>query len=119
MSRSDEVHAFQIQVSPGGDTFRCPGSETLLQGMVGLRRKGIPSGCRNGGCGICKIRVLTGHVSKAGTMSRAHVSLQQEEQGFCLACRVKPLSDLTVEVLGGMERALGQGRGWPTWAQDR
>ncbi len=52
-------------------------------------------------------------------MSRAHVSLQQEEQGFCLACRVKPLSDLTVEVLGGMERALGQGRGWPTWAQDR
>ena len=34
-----------------GQSYRCPDSESLLRGMETLGKKGIPVGCRNGGCG--------------------------------------------------------------------
>jgi hypothetical protein len=33
------------------------------------------------------------------------VSVEEEEKGVCLACRVAPLEDLAVEVVGKMTRA--------------
>lgn len=82
-----------------GETFRCSVGKTLLQCMQSLAKKGIPVGCRGGGCGICRIRVTKGnyHCQK---MSQAHVNEQELEDGIALACRLYPESDLDVEVLG-------------------
>lgn len=81
------------------ETFVCSMDKNLLQGMQGLAKKGIPVGCRGGGCGICRIRVTQGsyHCKK---MSQAHVSDQEMMEGIALACRLYPESDLEVEVLG-------------------
>jgi ferredoxin len=54
---------------------------------------------------VCKISIRAGRVRKVGAMSRAHVSVEEEEKGVCLACRVAPLEDLAVEVVGKMTRA--------------
>lgn len=75
--------------------------------MVRLGRKGIPVGCVNGGCGVCKISVCAGSVRKVGAMSRAHVSAEEEARGVCLACRVSPLQGVEVEVVGKLKKALG------------
>ena len=53
-------------------------------------------GCRRGGCGICKIRVLAGEVSTSA-MSRAHVSQEDQDAGYVLACCAYPETDLTVQ----------------------
>lgn len=98
-----------IRVLPTGEAYLCSEGETLLQGMARLGRKGIPAGCLNGGCGVCKIRVRTGRVRKTGAMSRAHVSLEEEAAGVCLACRVAPTEGLELEVVGKIQRALGCG----------
>ena len=76
----------------------------MLGGMEALRRKGIPVGCRSGGCGVCKIRIEKGTVRR-GPTSRAHVSLEDEAEGVALACRCYPEADLELSVLGKMRNS--------------
>ncbi len=88
-----------------GQIYRCPDSESLLRGMEALGKKGIPVGCRNGGCGVCKIAVLEGSYV-ARVMSRAHVSAEDEAAGRVLACRVCPSSDIRLQVIGKMKSSV-------------
>lgn len=94
----------QVTVTQTGETFACPVGDSVLQGMLRLGRKGIPVGCVNGGCGVCKIRVTTGEVTSLGPVSRAHVSADEEAQGYTLACRVSPTCPLVVDVAGKFEK---------------
>ncbi|MBL0422429.1 2Fe-2S iron-sulfur cluster binding domain-containing protein [Ramlibacter sp. AW1] len=94
-----------VCLAPTGETYTCSEAESLLQGMARLGRKGIPVGCLNGGCGVCKIRIIAGRVRRIGAMSRAHVSQDEEAQGICLACRVAPLGRVEVAVVGKMKKA--------------
>lgn len=89
-----------------GETLSCGEAYSLLQSMERLGRKGIPVGCRNGGCGVCKIRVIDGTVERR-VMSRAHVSVEEEATGFALACRITPRSNLAIQVVGKMRTAFG------------
>ena len=72
--------------------------------MLRLGRKGIPVGCVNGGCGVCKVRVVSGQVRPLGPVSRAHVSADEEAAGITLACRVAPVTDVTLQVLGKLQK---------------
>lgn len=58
----------------------------------------IPVGCRGGGCGVCKIKILQGEY-KSKRMSSAHISDSDVQQGFVLACRVYPCSDMFIETM--------------------
>jgi ferredoxin len=94
---------FTVTIADTGEVFRCGEHETLLAGMERLGRRGIPVGCRGGGCGVCKIRIESGAFS-ARAMSREHVSAEEEGAGIVLACRVKPLSEIRLAVLGQMRK---------------
>jgi ferredoxin len=96
---------FQVAIENTGETFGCGVEENVLRAMEQLRRKGIPVGCRNGGCGVCKVQVIQGRYAKK-KMSRAVVSADEEAQGCVLACRIYPQSDLRVNVVGKMARAV-------------
>lgn len=94
---------YTITITETGETFRCSAQETLLIGMERLGKKGIPVGCRGGGCGVCKVQVTTGTFQKR-IMSRDCVSEDDEAAGRVLACRVRPTSDITLSVLGKMQK---------------
>ena len=64
--------------------------------LTNLPRK-LPVGCRRGGCGICRVRVLEG-AYESGPMSRAHVTAEQEREGVVLACCIYPRSDLVLRL---------------------
>ena len=98
-----------VQVQQTGEHFPCASTESLLQGMLKLGRKGIPVGCVNGGCGVCKVRILEGEVKALGPVSRAHVSADEEAQGCTLACRVAPLTPVTLAVVGKFEKPFSKG----------
>lgn len=89
---------FSVAVEQTGDAYDCGSHESLLAGMLRLGRKGIPVGCVNGGCGVCKVRVLQGAVRHLGPLSGAHVSDQERDQGYTLACRAAPLEALRIMV---------------------
>lgn len=94
-----------VSLRQTGESFICGDDETLLQGMTRLGRKGIPAGCLNGGCGVCKIKVLDGHCRSAGPVSRDHVSVEESSCGITLACRVIPQTDVELEVMGKMQKS--------------
>lgn len=81
------------------ESFQCDLGKSVLHGMQALAKKGIPVGCRGGGCGICRIKVKQGDY-RCERMSREHVSETEQSEGIGLACRLYPESDLDIEVLG-------------------
>ncbi|HQR72177.1 MAG TPA: 2Fe-2S iron-sulfur cluster-binding protein [Burkholderiaceae bacterium] len=95
-----------VRIVQTGEVYQCAESETLLQGMARIGRKGIPLGCLNGGCGVCRISVPVGAVRRIAPMSRAHVSEADEARGICLACRVVPVGSVEVDVVGKLKKAL-------------
>jgi 3-phenylpropionate/trans-cinnamate dioxygenase ferredoxin reductase subunit len=76
--------------------------------MLRLGRKGIPVGCVNGGCGVCKVRVVEGRVEPLGPISRAHVSVEDERRGYTLACRATPVTAVRLEVAGALAKSLSR-----------
>lgn len=92
-----------ITITDTGESYRCSDERSVLKGMEALGKKGIPVGCRSGGCGVCKVEVLSGSYTKR-VMSRAHVSIEDEAAGRVLSCCIKPVSDLQVHVLGLMKK---------------
>lgn len=86
---------FSIQIDDR--CFKCSPQTSVLVAMQEAAEKVINVGCRSGGCGVCKIRILDGDYDTK-VMSRAKLSVEEQGQGFALACRVFPKSDMKIEV---------------------
>lgn len=96
---------FTVRIENTGESFAAPAEQNVLRAMERLGRKGVPVGCRGGGCGVCKVRVLSGSY-QTQKMSRACVSSKEESEGFALACKLFPNADLRIEAVGKMARAI-------------
>ncbi len=96
---------FEVRIEDTGEEYRCPADRDLLRSMERLGRKGIPAGCRGGGCGVCKVHILEGSV-RSKKMSRAHVTIEEEAAGYVLACRSFPLTDVRLAVVGKMRKTV-------------
>lgn len=99
----------KVSLEQTGEDYACAIGESLLKGMMRLGRKGIPVGCVNGGCGVCKVRITRGQTQNLGPISRAHVSAQEESDGYTLACRVGPATDVSLTVVGKMSKPFSKG----------
>ncbi|MES9941911.1 MAG: 2Fe-2S iron-sulfur cluster-binding protein [Candidatus Thiodiazotropha sp. 6PLUC2] len=95
----------RIIIENSTETYPCSESQTLLQGMEKLGRRGIPAGCRGGGCGVCRVQVNSGTFLKR-KMSRSVISEADESNQIVLACRCIPTSNLSITVVGKMEKSL-------------
>lgn len=93
----NKAQSHKIQVVDRASLYRCSEDKSLLQGAELGMDGSIPVGCRGGGCGVCKVKILKGEYS-AKRMSSAHISENDKQQGFVLACRVYPRSDMLIEV---------------------
>ncbi|BAO43844.1 2Fe-2S iron-sulfur cluster-binding protein [Thiolapillus brandeum] len=99
------VNRYQITIEDTGETYSCLEGQHLLKGMASMGKRGIPSGCHGGGCGVCKIRISGSREAyRTLPMSREHVTEAEEKEGIVLACRTFPLADLRLEVLGKIKK---------------
>lgn len=89
---------WKINISDADEGFVCIESKSVLDAMIGAGRASIRAGCRNGGCGICRVRVGKGNYA-SGKMTRSRISESDEAAGIVLACRIYPRSDLAIEPL--------------------
>ena len=80
---------------PSGHEFAIEASETILDGAM---RAGhvLPYSCRNGVCGTCKGRVVSGSVDY-GDADPATLTKDDKAQGFALFCQATALEDLVIE----------------------
>ncbi len=97
-----------VTVLDSGESFRCCGSNSVLESLRRAGKRGIPVGCRAGGCGVCKVEVVSGSYEQIRPMSREFVSVEQQLAGQALACCIRPLSDLEVRVIGKLQKAFRQ-----------
>jgi CDP-4-dehydro-6-deoxyglucose reductase len=86
---------FQVTVQPSGHQFTCEADETVLTAAIraGI---GLPYGCKNGACGTCKGKVLSGDVTHGPHQEKA-LPVAEEQSGASLFCCATPHSDLVIE----------------------
>lgn len=86
----------RIWIKGGAVARPCASGEKALTALERAGERAVRIGCRQGGCGACRVRVLSGDYS-TGKMSKAHVTDAEAAQGFALCCRLFPESDLVIE----------------------
>jgi CDP-4-dehydro-6-deoxyglucose reductase, E3 len=87
------MHSVTIQ--PSGQQFQVEDGEAVLAAAL---RQGfvLPYGCKNGACGSCKGRIVSGTVDYGVYQPKA-LPEADKAQGKALFCQAKPLSDLVIE----------------------
>jgi CDP-4-dehydro-6-deoxyglucose reductase len=88
--------SFTVRIQPSDHSFDVESGESILDAAL---RNGyaFPYGCRNGGCGACKGKLLDGSVDY-GTKTPPALSEEDISRGLALFCQARPASDLTIEV---------------------
>ncbi|GAB2901140.1 CDP-6-deoxy-delta-3,4-glucoseen reductase [Uliginosibacterium flavum] len=87
--------SFKVTLQPSGRAFSADADTTLLQAALDAELL-VPYGCRDGACGACKAKVLSGEVDHG----RAPLSTLPEPEraaGMTLMCCAHAQSDLAVE----------------------
>jgi CDP-4-dehydro-6-deoxyglucose reductase len=84
-----------VTIQPSGQQFQVEDGEAVLAAAL---RQGfvLPYGCKNGACGSCKGKILTGTVDY-GVYQHKALTDDEKAQGKALFCQAKPLSDLVIE----------------------
>lgn len=87
--------SFTVTVRPSGREFSVENDESALSAAL---RQGVtlPYGCRDGACGSCKAKVISGSVTHGPHQLKA-LSHAEEAQGFALMCCAHPQSHLEIE----------------------
>ena len=87
--------AFNIRIVPFDRSFSCEAGETVLAAAL---RQGLylRYGCKNGGCGTCKARLVDGDVEeRAPSMA---LPAEDRAEGWILPCSCEPVDDCTLDV---------------------
>jgi CDP-4-dehydro-6-deoxyglucose reductase len=90
-----QASPYSVTVEPSGRTFSVDPGEAILP--AGIRQGiGLPYGCKDGACGSCKCKKLSGTVEH-GTHQAKALSPEEEAAGFVLTCCAVPQSDVVLE----------------------
>ncbi len=92
---SSDATLFSVVVQPSGRTFNVATGEAVL--AAGIRQGiGLPYGCKDGACGSCKCKLVSGSVTHGAHQLKA-LSAEEEAAGFVLTCCAHAHSDLVLE----------------------
>ena len=87
--------SYQITVQPSGRRFSAQADETILNAAI-RAGVGLPYGCKDGACGSCKCKMLSGSVMHGPHQDKA-LSAAEEAAGLILTCCAQPRSDVVLE----------------------
>lgn len=94
-ANSSQATVFSVVVQPSGRTFDVATGEAVL--AAGIRQGiGLPYGCKDGACGSCKCKLVSGSVVHGPHQLKA-LSVEEEASGFVLTCCAQAQSDLVLE----------------------
>jgi len=88
--------SYQINIQGTNQVFACKEDDFLFDAMVRSGSGPFHYGCCGGGCGVCKMKIVSGKYSIEKKMSRAHVTEDEQGNDIVLICCVKPRSDLEI-----------------------
>lgn len=85
----------KVTVQPSGQSFDVEESESVLTAAL---RQGVmlPYGCKNGACGSCKGKIVSGAVDYGHYHARV-LTEDERAHGKALFCQARPLGELVIE----------------------
>jgi len=88
--------SFQVTIEPLGVSIEVEEGQSILDAAL---RQGVylPHACGHGLCGTCKVDVLEGEVDIGDEASPFALMDFERDEGKCLTCCCKPMSDLVIE----------------------
>ncbi|HSV59140.1 MAG TPA: CDP-6-deoxy-delta-3,4-glucoseen reductase [Variovorax sp.] len=95
MSAGASDAIYSITVEPSGRSFVAQGDETILAAAI-RQGIGLPYGCKDGACGSCKCKKLSGEVAVGAHQSKA-LSAEEQINGYVLTCCSVAQSDVVLE----------------------
>ncbi len=89
------MRPLRVRIEPSGHEFEANPGETLLEAAL---REGfhLPYSCRNGACGTCKGRVVSGVIDHKAYEPKA-LSAADRAAGKALFCRAVPMESVVIE----------------------
>jgi ferredoxin len=86
-----------LTILPDGTRLVVRGGETIFQA---LRRYGytLRSGCREGGCGVCVLQLVSGDTRDLLPVADTVLSGEDRAAGRCLPCRAVPTTDVVIRL---------------------
>src|SRR4051795_2939239 len=96
---------YKVTLKARGQQFEvsCPPNVTLLRAARDQFIP-IPTGCQQGGCAMCKIKVLDGQYAQELVRSHEALSDEELENGYALACCMTLKSDLDIITVEDYEK---------------
>ena len=76
--------SFSVAIQPSGRHFTMEATETVLGAAISAGI-GLPYGCKDGACGSCKCKLVSGQVSHGPHQEKA-LSAADEAAGYLLTC---------------------------------
>ena len=89
---------FEITITGQSGPIEVIPGQPVLESLIDAGHSAIAVGCRGGGCGVCRIQVLSGRY-ESRPMSRSRISAADEAEHIVLACRIVPQSDIEIAPL--------------------
>jgi len=93
--QTSNASTFQITIEPSGRSFTVLPTDTLLAAGI-AQGINLPYGCKDGTCGSCKCKKLSGSVTHGTHQSKA-LSDAEEARGFVLTCCASASTDVVLE----------------------
>lgn len=89
------MSGYKIRVEPSGQEFHATADQTVLEAALAAGIS-LPYGCRDGACGSCRGRVLSGQVQHRPHAAAA-LDVIDEQSGHALFCCALAQGDLIIE----------------------
>lgn len=86
-----------VRVLPSGERIRVKEGESILEALhaAGLAYR---TGCRRGGCGVCKVDLRSGAVTYRKKVADTVMTSREWTDATCLTCQAVPDGDVEIEL---------------------
>ncbi|MES2552453.1 MAG: CDP-6-deoxy-delta-3,4-glucoseen reductase [Pseudomonadota bacterium] len=89
------MQSYEVTINPSGHVYKISAYQTVLEAAIDAGYN-LPYGCRNGACGACKGKIVSGEVDYGEHQGNA-LTDAEKEAGLALFCCARPQSDLVIE----------------------
>jgi ferredoxin len=93
------MKSYEITIVNHQEVITGHDDESVLEAMRRQSLDPMIHGCYGGGCGRCRIRVVSGLYVVKQKMSSQHISLLDTENDIVLACSIAPQSNICIKLL--------------------
>ena len=89
------MRSYEVTINPSGHVYKISAYQTVLEAAIDAGYN-LPYGCRNGACGACKGKLVSGEVDYGEYQGNA-LTDAEKDAGLALFCCARPQSDLVIE----------------------